>query len=95
MSPQPGGISAFVRNISAILKGFQPHEANFKSGECLAFWPHEPHDGHSVRQKNFGHGSFKTYFLFRDSGLKPADASNFVGLRKISLIQNDRADLKL
>ena len=22
----------------------QPHEANFKSDECLALWPHEPHD---------------------------------------------------
>ena len=44
LGPRLGEIWAFVRNIRAILKGFKPHEANFKSDECLALWPHEPHD---------------------------------------------------
>ena len=44
LSPRLGEIWAFVRNIRAILKGSKPHEANLKSDECLALWPHEPHD---------------------------------------------------
>ena len=43
-SPRRGEIWAFVRNIRGFLMGFQPHGADLKSGECLAFWPHEPHD---------------------------------------------------
>ena len=95
LGPRPGGIWAFVRSICAILKGFQPHEANFKSGECLAFWPHEPHDAHSLRRENFGTSSFGTYFLFCGSKQKPADASNFVGSRKISLDQIYRMNPEL
>ena len=90
LGPRPGEIWAFVRNIRTILKGFEAHGANFKSDECLEFWPHEPHQAQSLRRKNFGPTSFSSYILFRDSKHAPSDASNFVGSRKISFIQNER-----
>ena len=40
---------------------------------------------HFVRQKIFEISCFMGYSLFRDSGPKPADASNFVGFRRINL----------
>ena len=40
LGPRLGEIWAFVRNIRAILKGSEPHGANFKSDKCLAFWPY-------------------------------------------------------
>ena len=70
MGPRPGGIWAFVRSICAILKGFQPHEANFKSGECLAFWPHEPHEVHSLRRKNLRRA------VNRQPGYRPGDSQS-------------------
>ena len=84
-----------MRNIRAILKGFEPHGVPFKSDECLAFWPHEPHQAQSLRHKNFGRGSFSSYILFRGSKHEPSDASNFEGSRKISFVQNKCVELEL
>ena len=95
LGPRPGEIWAFVRNIRAILKGFEPHGANFKSDECLAFWSHEPHQAQSLWRKNFGISSCSSYVLFRGSQHEPSDASNFEGSRKISFIQNECVDLEL
>ena len=41
-------IREFVRNTRGVLMGFQPHGADLKSGKCLAFWPHEPHERHGA-----------------------------------------------
>ena len=84
-----------MRNIRAILKGFEPHGANFKSDECLEFWPHEPHEAQSLRRKNFETSSFSSYILVHVSKHEPSDASNFEGSRKISFIQNECVDLEL
>ena len=84
-----------MRNIRAILKGFEPHGANFKSDECLAFWPHEPHQAQSLRRENFEITSFSGCILLCASKHEPSDASNFEGSRKISFIQNECVVLEL
>ena len=50
---------------------------------------------HFMRQKNFEGNLFDIRNHFRDSKTKPADASNFLGPRKISLVQNECIDLEL
>ena len=56
-------------------------------GECLAIWPHEPHDAHSLRREKFETSSFSSYILLRASKQKLADVSNFEGSRKINFDQ--------